>query len=174
MRGFCGGRRVRSQLHFYQPATKSPLANAICHEQGEPIPEGHHSLTPIVTVDGATRLIDFLKQVFDAREKEVYKGPDGRVIHAELMIGDSILMMNDANLEFPARPAMINVYIEDVDAVYNRALKAGATSLRAPSDQFYGDRTAGVKDAHGNQWWIATHVEDVSQEELERRMKARQ
>ena len=140
----------------------------------KPIPEGYHSLTPILTVEGASSLISFLKQVFDAKEEEVYKGPDGRVIHAELIIGDSILMLSDANPEFPARPAMINVYTEDVDAAYKRALKAGATSLREPSNQFYGDRTGGVRDAHGNQWWIATHVEDVSQEELEKRMKARQ
>ena len=83
-------------------------------------------------------------------------------------------MLSDANSEFPALPAMINVYTEDVDAAYKRALKAGATSLREPSNQFYGDRSAGVKDVHGNQWWIATHVEDVPQEELERRMKARE
>jgi uncharacterized glyoxalase superfamily protein PhnB len=140
----------------------------------KPIPEGYHSLTPIMTVEGAPKLIDFLKQVFNAQEEEVYKGPDGRIIHAELTIGDSILMLSDANREFPALPAMINVYAEDVDAAYKRALKAGATSLREPSNQFYGDRTAGVRDAHGNQWWIATHIEDVSQEELEKRMKARE
>jgi PhnB protein len=140
----------------------------------KPIPDGYHSLTPIVTVEGASKLIDFLKQVFNAEEDEVYRGPDGRVIHAELRIGDSIVMLSDSTLEFPALPAMINVYTEDVDAAYERALKAGATSLREPSNQFYGDRTAGVKDANGNQWWIATHVEDVSQEELEKRMKARE
>jgi uncharacterized glyoxalase superfamily protein PhnB len=140
----------------------------------KPVPDGYHSLTPILSVEGAPKLIDFLKQVFNAQEEEVYKGPDGRVIHAELTVGDSIVMINDATPEFPALPTMINVYIEDVDAAYKRALQAGATSLREPSNQFYGDRTGGVKDAHGNQWWIATHVEDVSQEELERRMKARQ
>jgi PhnB protein len=139
-----------------------------------PIPDGYHSLTPVVVVDGASRLIDFLKQVFSAEEDEVYKGPDGRVIHAELRIGDSVLMISDSNQQFPALPAMVNVYTEDVDAAYKRALKAGATSLREPANQFYGDRSAGVKDAHGNQWWIATHVEDVSQEELEKRMKARE
>ena len=140
----------------------------------KPVPEGYHSLTPILSVEGAPKLIVFLKEVFNAQEEEVYKGPDGRVIHAELTIGDSILMLIDATPEFAALPTMINVYIEDVDAAYKRALKAGATSLREPSNQFYGDRTGGVKDAHGNQWWIATHVEDVSQEELEKRMKARQ
>ena len=140
----------------------------------KPVPDGYHSLTPVVVVDGAPRLIDFLKQVFNAEEDEVYKGPDGRVIHAELIIGDSVMMISDSSPQFSAFPAMINVYTEDVDAAYKRALKAGATSLREPSNQFYGDRTAGVKDVHGNQWWIATHIEDVSQEELERRMKARQ
>ena len=139
-----------------------------------PIPEGYHSLTPIVVVERAPRLIDFLKQVFNAQEEEVYKGPDGRVIHAELRIGDSIIMLTDANPQFPALPAMVNVYTEDVDAAYKRALEAGATSLREPSNQFYGDRTAGIKDVYGNQWWIATHVEDVSEEELEKRMKARE
>ncbi len=114
----------------------------------KPIPEGYHSLTPVVVVDGAPRLIDFLKQVFNAEEDEVYKGPDGRVIHAELRIGDSVLMISDSNPQFPALPAM--------------------------SNQFYGDRTAGIKDVYGNQWWIATHVEDLSQEELEKRMKARE
>ncbi len=112
--------------------------------------------------------------MFSAEEDEVYKGPDGRVIHAELRIGDSVLMISDSNPQFPALPAMVNVYTEDVDAAYKRALKAGATSLREPSNQFYGDRTAGIKDVYGNQWWIATHVEDVSQEELEKRMKARE
>ncbi len=140
----------------------------------KPIPEGYHSLTPVVVVEGAPGLIDFLKQVFNAEEEEVYKGPDGRVIHAELRIGDSVLMISDSNPQFPALPAMANVYTEDVDAAYQRALKAGATSLREPSNQFYGDRTAGIKDVYGNQWWIATHVEDVSQEELEKRMKARE
>ena len=139
-----------------------------------PAPEGWHSVTPRIVVSDPARLIDFLKQVFNAQEEEVYKDSDGRVVHAELTIGDSILMLSDANPEFPALPAMINVYTEDVDAAYKRALKAGATSLREPSNQFYGDRTGGVKDAHGNQWWIATHVEDVSQEELEKRMKARE
>src|SRR5438309_8380346 len=140
----------------------------------KPIPEGYHSLTPIRTVEGTVKQIDVLKQVFNAQEEEVNKRSDGRVIHAELTIGDSILMLSDANPEFPARPAMINVYTEDVDAAYKLALKAGATSLREPSNQFYGDRTAGVKDSHGNQWWIATHVEEVSEEELEKRMKARE
>jgi len=140
----------------------------------KPIPEGYHSLTPIVSVDGASSLIDFLRQVFDAEEEERFTGSDGRISHAEVRIGDSIIMINDATSEFPAVPAMINVYTEDVDAAYKRALGEGATPLREPSNQFYGDRTGGVKDQYGNQWWIATHVEDVPQEELEKRMKARE
>jgi len=140
----------------------------------KPIPEGYHSLTPIVSVEGASSLIDFLRQVFDAEEEERFTGSDGRIRHAEVRIGDSIIMINDATPEFPAVPAMINVYTEDVDAAYKRALGEGATALRESSEQFYGDRTGGVKDQYGNQWWIATHVEDVSQEELEKRMKARE
>ncbi len=140
----------------------------------KPIPEGYHSVTPVLSVEGASRLIDFLKQVFYAEEKERFTGPDGRVAHAEVRIGDSIIMLSDATAEFPAIPSMLNIYMEDTDAAYKRALKAGATSLREPSNQFYGDRTGGVKDASGNQWWIATHLEDVSREELEKRMKARE
>jgi uncharacterized glyoxalase superfamily protein PhnB len=165
---------VSAQSPFYQPRPNHLSSMQSVTSKVKPIPEGYHSLTPIVTVEGAVKLIDFLKQVFNAQVEEVYKGRDSRVIHAELTIGDSILMLSDSNPEFPALPAMINVYTEDVDAAYKRALKAGATSLREPSNQFYGDRTAGVKDAHGNQWWIATHVEDVPQEELEKRMKTRE
>ena len=119
-------------------------------------------------------MVDFLRQVFDAEEEERFTGSDGRIRHAEVRIGDSLIMISDSSPEFPAISAMVNVYVEDVDAAYKRALEGGAISLREPSDQFYGDRTGGVKDRYGNQWWIATHVEDVSEEELEKRMKARE
>lgn len=138
----------------------------------KPIPQGYHSITPILIVEGAPRLIDFLKQAFQAEERERFIGPDGRVSHAEVRIGDSVVMMSDANDEWKQMPARIQLYTEDTDAAYRWALEAGATSLREPGDQFYGDRTAGVKDPVGNQWWISTHKEDVSPEELQRRMKA--
>ena len=139
--------------------------------KAKPIPQGYHSITPILIVEEAPRFIDFLKQAFRAEERERFVAPDGRVSHAEVRIGDSVVMMSDANDEWKQMPARIQVYTEDTDAAYRRALEAGATSLREPADQSYGDRTAGVKDPFGNLWWISTHVEDVSPEEMQRRMK---
>ncbi len=138
----------------------------------KPIPEGREHVMPILTVDGASKFIDFLKDAFGAQEKERHAGPDGAVMHAELTIGPSIVMTSDANAEFPPAPARLQLYVDDVDAVYQRALKAGATSLREPSDQFYGDRSGGVQDAFGNQWWLATRIEDVTAEEIGRRAAA--
>lgn len=141
-----------------------------------PIPEGYHSITPHLINENASRLIEFLKQAFDAQELNRLSGPDGRVLHAEMQIGDSMLMIGEATGEWRAMPASLALYVEDADAIYKRALDAGAVSLREPADQFYGDRSAGVKDLAGNHWWIATHIEDVSREELrlraERWMKA--
>ena len=135
----------------------------------KPIPEGFHTVTPYLIVQGASKLIDFLKQAFEAEEIYRQNMPDGTVMHAQVRIGDSMLMMSDATSQHKPMPSMIYLYVEDVDAVYNRALKAGATSLRKPTDEFYGDRSGGVKDQFGNQWWIGTHIEDVSPEEMEKR-----
>lgn len=141
------------------------------------IPNGYHTVTPYLINENASRLIEFLKLVFDAEETNRLSGPDGRVMHAELKIGDSTLMVSDPSSEWRPMPASIVIYVEDVDAVYKRALEVGAISLREPTDQFYGDRSAGVKDLAGNHWWIATHLEDVPPEELrlraERWMKER-
>ena len=136
------------------------------------IPDGYHTVTPYLIVQGAAKLIDFLKQTFAAQEIERLTQPNGTIGHAEVRIGDSIVMMADATPEFAPMPAAIHVYVNDVDAVYKRALQAGTTSLREPADQFYGDRSAGVKDPSGNHWWIATHKEDVPPEELKRRAQA--
>ena len=95
--------------------------------------------------------------------------PDGRVMHAQVRIGDSPIMMGQAREEWPAMPACIYLYVEDADAGYEKALAAGATSLEVPRDEFYGDRHGSVRDSQGNIWWIATHIEDVSPEEIERR-----
>jgi PhnB protein len=138
----------------------------------KPIPDGYHTVTPYLTVQGAAKVIDFLKQTFEAVETELLPRPDGMIGHAEVRIGDSIVMMSDATPEFAPMPAMIHVYVNDVDAVYKRALQAGAISLREPADQFYGDRSAGVKDLSGNHWWIATHKEDVPPAELKKRAEA--
>jgi PhnB protein len=136
------------------------------------IPEGYRTVTPYLIVRDAGSLINFLKQVFDATETQRFQQPDGGIMHAEVRIGDSVVMMADANEANPPMPGMLQIYLEDTDAAYRRALAAGATSVREPEDQFYGDRTAGVRDAFGNQWWITTHIEDVSAEEMQRRMEA--
>ena len=136
-----------------------------------PIPEGYRTVTPYLVVDGATNVLDFVKQAFGAEEKLRMDGPDGTIGHAEVQIGDSIVMMGDAGAENPAMPAMIHLYVDDCDATYERALAAGGTSEREPTDQFYGDRSAGVRDSAGNLWWIATHVEDVPEEEMAKRIE---
>jgi uncharacterized glyoxalase superfamily protein PhnB len=137
-----------------------------------PIPEGYHTVTPYLVVPGLAKLIDFLKQAFGATERGRFEEPDGRIMHAEMTIGDSILMMGEPHGDIKAMPAVLHLYVNDVDATYRRAIDAGATSLREPADQFYGDRSGGVQDASGNQWWISTHIEDVSPEEMKRRAEA--
>ncbi|HJX62056.1 MAG TPA: VOC family protein [Dehalococcoidia bacterium] len=134
------------------------------------IPDGYHSVTPYLIVKGAAQLIDFVKQAFGAQETFRMPGGGG-IMHAEVRIGDSMVMMSDAMGEYGPMPTMLFLYVEDVDAVYKRALKAGGVSTQEPEDQFWGDRAGAVKDAFGNQWWIATHVEDVPIEELERRQR---
>jgi uncharacterized glyoxalase superfamily protein PhnB len=136
------------------------------------IPEGYHSVTPYLIVEGASRLIDFMKQAFGAHEIERMAMPDGTIRHAEVKVGDSMIMMGEAGGEWKAMPFSLYLYVDDADAVYRRALQAGATSLMEPADQFYGDRNAGVKDPSGNLWWIATHKEDVAPEELKKRAAA--
>ncbi len=137
----------------------------------DPIPEGYHTVTPYLIVNGAGQLLDFVKQVFGAQELFRFDGPDGTIGHAEIKIGDSIVMLADASTSDQGQgmPGVLNVYVDDVDKVYRQALEAGGTSLRDVADQFYGDRTGGVRDPLGNQWWIATHVEDVPPEEMAKR-----
>jgi PhnB protein len=135
----------------------------------KPIPEGYHTVTPFVSVKGAAKLIDFLKQAFGAQEIMRMPGPNGQVIHAELTIGNSRLMVDDPRQGEPTRSSFY-LYVDDADATYQRALKAGAASVREPTDEFYGDRAAIVRDAFGNTWSVATHKEDVSPQEMSRRM----
>lgn len=135
----------------------------------KPIPDGYHTVTPYLIVEGAEKLLDFLKQAFDAEEKVRMPKPDGSIAHAEARIGDSVVMMGDAGEQWSPMPAAIHLYVKDCDATYQRALEAGATSLQEPANQFYGDRMAGVRDLVGNMWWISTHVEDVSEEEMAKR-----
>jgi len=138
----------------------------------QPIPDGSHTVTPYLVVEGIPKLIEFLKQAFGAQETFRLTRPDGGVMHAELKIGDSILMMGAPMGEGKAKPCSLYLHVEDVDAVYQRAIQAGGTSVGEPKDQFYGDRTGGVLDPCGNYWGIATHVEDVSHEEMAQRFAA--
>ncbi len=138
----------------------------------KPIPEGHHTVTPYLVVRGAAQLIDFMKQAFAAEEIQRFTLQDGSIMHAEVRIGDSMVMLGEAGGEYEPMPTMLHLYVEDVDAVYHQALQAGAVSLREPADQLDGDRRGGVKDSSGNQWWMATHIEDVSPEELAKREEA--
>jgi len=137
-----------------------------------PIPEGYQSVIPYLVVDGAAQLVDFLKAVFHAKEMLRMPAPDGKLGHTELRIGDCVVMLSDARDQWKPMQAMIYVYLDDCDAAYRRAIQAGATSVREPRTEFYGDRSAGVTDRWGNQWWIGTHVEDVSEEEIKRRQEA--
>ncbi|MGH7101993.1 MAG: VOC family protein [Acetobacteraceae bacterium] len=132
-------------------------------------PDGYHAVTPYLIAEGAAKVIDFAKATFGAEEKLRLTAPGGRIGHAELRIGDAAVMLADANAEHPAMPCTLHVYVDDADATYQRALSAGGTSVRAVANQFYGDRSGGVRDPGGNVWHIATHVEDVPPAELKRR-----
>jgi uncharacterized glyoxalase superfamily protein PhnB len=138
----------------------------------KPIRDGYHTVTPYLTVEGAAQLIDFLKQAFEAQETRRTAFPDGTIMNAEVRIGDSVVMVSEARGEWNPMPSAIYLYVHDTDATYKLALQAGATSLMEPEDQFFGDRNAGVKDVCGNYWWIATHQEDISSEELAGRVNA--
>ncbi len=138
----------------------------------KPIPDGYHTVTPYLVVPGVAKLIDFLKQAFGAEEIERMQQEDGTIMHAEVRIGDSMIMMGESAGEHKPMLGSLYVYVDDTDSAYRRSLQAGATSIMEPADQFYGDRNAGVKDPVGNQWWIATHKEDVSPDELRKRAKA--
>jgi len=136
-------------------------------------PQGFHTVTPYLVVDGAARLIDFLEAVFDAEHVERLAAPGGRIGHAEVRIGDSVMMLGDAHGEHKPMQMMLYVYVDDVDVTFQRALTAGAAAVQPVADQFYGDRSGGVCDPFGNIWWIATHIEDVPPDELQRRAHER-
>lgn len=143
----------------------------------KPIPDQYPRITPYLSVDGAGAAIGFYMTVFGATERVRLPGPDGKIGHAELQIGDGVIMLAD---EFPGMgapspktvggsPVTLSIYVEDVDDVFDRALKAGAKSLRAVEDQFYGDRSGQFEDPWGHRWNVATHVEDVPPEEMGKR-----
>lgn len=146
----------------------------------KPIPEGYHSVTPYLIVKGAAKAIDFYKNAFGATELMRFPGPNNAVMHAEIKIGDSIIMLADEREGSPYRsplavggtPVSLMIYVNDVDQVYGKAVSLGAQSTSAVQDQFYGDRSGNLTDPFGHVWTIATHKEDVSSEEMQRRMAA--
>ena len=137
----------------------------------KPIPEGYHTVTPYLTVADAEAQIDFLKKAFGGEEKYRHTDDKGHVGHAEVRVGNSMIMIGQAREQWTPRQSSFYVYVEDCDAVYKRAVAAGGKSLREPTNEAYGDRSSGVEDSQGNQWWIGTHVEDVSPEEIQRRYR---
>jgi uncharacterized glyoxalase superfamily protein PhnB len=144
----------------------------------KPIPDGYHSITPFLTVRDAARAIEFYKQAFGAEERGVMKGPDGKVMHAELKIGDSIIMLSDEFPEFGALSPQsiggtgmgLHIYVDGVDAAFDRAVKAGAKVEMPVADQFWGDRYGKLQDPFGHRWSIGTHIKDLSMDEMKRAM----
>jgi len=146
----------------------------------KPIPEGYHSITPYLTLNDAAKAIDFYKRAFGAKEMMRMDGPTGKIGHAELKIGDSMIMLSD---EMPGAGAKspkslggttvnIFLYVEDVDSVFNQAVSAGAKADMALADQFWGDRYGKVTDPFGHSWSLATHKEDLTPQEISKRAKA--
>jgi PhnB protein len=143
----------------------------------KPIPDNYPQVMPYLIVDGAGEAIEFYKSVFGTTERVRIDGPDGKVGHAELQIGEAVIMLADENpgmnIEGPksvgGTPVTIHVYVENADATFERAVQAGAKPLRAVEDQFYGDRSGQFEDPYGHRWNVATHVEDVAEDEMLRR-----
>jgi len=145
----------------------------------KPIPEGYHSVTPYLIVKDASKAIEYYKKAFGATEIMRFPGPNNTVAHAEIQIGDSRIMLADPGQneyrspqELGGTPVSLMIYVNDVDKVFNQAVSAGAKQSRPIQDQFYGDRSGNLIDQFGHVWTVATHKEDVSPEEMERRMKA--
>ncbi|HEX4387138.1 MAG TPA: VOC family protein [Steroidobacteraceae bacterium] len=146
----------------------------------KPIPDGYHTVTPYLIINGASDAIDFYKRAFGATEIMRMPDPKGRIGHAEIRVGDSVIMMADEHHEMGYRgprslggtSVSILLYVDNVDTVFDRAIKAGAKAQRPVADQFYGDRMGTLEDPFGHVWTIGTHIEDVSPEEMQRRMAA--
>jgi PhnB protein len=145
----------------------------------KPIPDNYPRVIPYLCVDGAAEAIDFYTSVLEASERGRMPDPSGGVGHAEIEVGDAVIMLSDEQPEMGVRgpkaiggsPVTISVYVEDVDATFGRAIEAGASEIRAVEDQFYGDRSGQFEDPFGHKWNVSTHIEDVSPEDMERRMK---
>jgi PhnB protein len=161
-------------------AAPAPSARELDQEvtaMTDPIPQGYPQVMPYLIVDGAADAIEFYKGMLGVSERMRMPGPDGRIGHAELTLGEAVIMLADENPEMGARgprsvggsPVTIHVYVDDVDAAFERATTAGAKSLQEVEDRFYGDRSGQLEDPFGHHWNLATHVEDVSPEEMSKR-----
>ncbi len=145
----------------------------------KPVPEGYNTVTPYLAVDGAKKAIEFYKRAFGATERLVMPGPGDTIGHAEIEIGDSVVMVSDpfpqSSIKAPtavgATTAGVFLYVDDVDEVFKQAIDAGGTEVSAPENMFWGDRFASIADPFGHQWQMATHVEDVSPEDMAERAK---
>jgi PhnB protein len=141
----------------------------------KPIPEGYHTVTPYLVVSDSARALDFYAKAFNAKEKVRMAGPGGRIMHAKMQIGDSMLMLadeggpNKSAKSFGGSPVSIFLYVEDVDSVFNQAVKAGAKADMPPQDMFWGDRFGKLTDPFGHYWALATHIEDVAPHDMKRR-----
>jgi PhnB protein len=160
------------------PETKPRFSTG---SQVKPIPDGFHSVTPYLCVKGAAKAIDFYKKALGAQERYRMEGPDGKTVaHAEIVIGNSIVMLSDempgqgnqSPVTLKATPVSFVIYVQDADAVFKRAVDAGAAVTMPIADQFFGDRAGSVQDPFGHKWMIMTHIEDVSPEEMKKRMAA--
>ena len=136
------------------------------------IPLGHHSVTPYLTAPNAAALVDFILTAFAGTERERILRPDGSIMHAEVRVGDSLVMIGEPRGEWKPQPSMLYLHVADVDAVYLQALAAGGESVQAPNHTFWGDRMACVKDFANNQWWIATRLENLKPDEIQKRANA--
>jgi PhnB protein len=144
------------------------------------IPAGHHTVTPYLTIKNAAKAQEFYKQAFGATETYTLMMPDGRLGHAEIRLGDSMIMLSDEFPEYGGKapetlggsPVSLHLYVEDVDAFFTSALAAGATERKPVMDQCYGDRFGQLEDPFGHLWWVATHTEDVAPEEMQKRVQA--
>jgi PhnB protein len=145
----------------------------------KPIPDGYHTATPYLVIQNAAAAIDFYKKAFGATELMRMPGPGGKVMHAELKFGDSVIMLADESPERGHRspkalggtPVSIMLYVNDVDTIYKQAIAAGGKTLQPVQDQFYGDRSGTLVDPFGHTWMVATHKEDVPPQEMEKRMQ---
>ena len=162
------GQRAFTGTNLFAPATTRNERNM----KTPSIPEGCHASTPYLTVPDAARLIEFLKKAFDGIERARFLRPDGTVLHAQVQVADSLLIIGEPQGPWKPQPSMLYHYDADVDATYQQAIQAGAEAVSEPANMFYGDRSACVKDIAGNVWWLATRIENSISEEIQKRATA--